>query len=578
MRSRIDERGIGRHISEETSFVDGKEAALAWLSRLSCVSLAAGIASLIALHPRAVLAGDEKRPAAVPTGIKNLNSRLNRISSNCSKPGLLRRQSEYRLPAQRSEFNMLNLLAGSDSCPGTPIPAGTYTAASPYTDSGSTIGANNTVTGASPCFYNYYAYSSNPGPDHVYSFTLTARGPAPQILVSTTSPNFQMQLYILNGITLERCPLGSDRYVNNCLTMADSTIVGNESINPDAMNNLPLNVPLHLFIDSAWISDPQNAGPYTIRFQDVTIADSVFPPANDAPLDINGDGRSDYVVARNTGGGTSGQMTWLTRTSSDQFLPAVNWGLATDKFVPADYDGDGRYDIVIWRPGPQGRFYIIQSRTNTIRIDDFGQAGDQPVVADYTADGFDDLAVYRDGATPGSQSYWYYRSAQSPAGFTVVAWGRHGDRPAPGTYDGVFADFVVQRAEGPLGRFYIRYSHNFLDSFVFGSANDKLVPGDYDADGLIDIAVVRPGEDGIFVWDFEPSSTAGVTTVRNFWGVAATDILTPGDYDGNGQMDLSVWRPGSPGTFYSKSPTGGGNSIINWGQAGDLPVASENSR
>ena len=96
MRSRIDERGIGRHISEETSFVDGKEAALAWLSRLSCVSLAAGIASLIALHPRAVLAGDEKRPAAVPTGIKNLNSRLNRISSNCSKPGLLRRQVATR--------------------------------------------------------------------------------------------------------------------------------------------------------------------------------------------------------------------------------------------------------------------------------------------------------------------------------------------------------------------------------------------------------------------------------------------------------------------------------------------------
>jgi len=37
------------------------------------------------------------------------------------------------------------------------------------------------------------------------------------------------------------------------------------------MNNLPLNVPLHLFIDSSGY-DAAGAGPYTIRMQDVTIA------------------------------------------------------------------------------------------------------------------------------------------------------------------------------------------------------------------------------------------------------------------------------------------------------------------
>ncbi len=37
------------------------------------------------------------------------------------------------------------------------------------------------------------------------------------------------------------------------------------------MNYLPLNIPLHLFIDSA-LNDATGSGPYTIRMQDVTIA------------------------------------------------------------------------------------------------------------------------------------------------------------------------------------------------------------------------------------------------------------------------------------------------------------------
>ena len=37
---------------------------------------------------------------------------------------------------------------------------------------------------------------------------------------------------------------------------------------------------------------------------------SVITPA-DAAGDFDGDGKTDYVVARNTGGGASGQLTWF---------------------------------------------------------------------------------------------------------------------------------------------------------------------------------------------------------------------------------------------------------------------------
>ncbi|MGI8409791.1 MAG: FG-GAP repeat domain-containing protein, partial [Pyrinomonadaceae bacterium] len=477
--------------------------------------------------------------------------------------------------SQKSTFDMVVMRAGNNNCPGRATPAGTYTAAAPHTDSGDTTGANDTVS-CSSCFYCYYG--GTVGPDHIYSFTLTARGANPQIQVSTTSTTYNSEIYILNGLTGGRCPAGTGNYASNCLTASAFVGAGGtETINSGQMNALPLNVPLHLFVDSYFSTGANSSGPYTIRIQDATIADSATPPSNDAPFDMNGDGKSDFVIARNTGGGAAGQMTWFTRTSNDTFPAPLNWGIATDKFVPADFDADGKEDFAIWRPGAQGKFFIIRSRSQTVSIEDFGQTGDDPtVVADYTGDGIDDLAVYRDGATAGAQSFWYYRSLGSLTGFTTVAWGQRGDTPAPGYYDSDDrADFVVRRAEGANGRFYIRTAFNFFTSIVFGQANDKVVPGDYDGNGATDIAVVRAGADGILVWDSRGIFSG--TTSRNFWGVAATDIITQGDYDGDGRTELSVWRPGSPGVFYQKIPNTGQSNAVSWGQTGDIPVANYNT-
>jgi hypothetical protein len=55
---------------------------------------------------------------------------------------------------------------------------------------------------------------------------------------------------------------------------------GVATLNSDQMNFLPLNVPLHLFVDSQR-SDARGSGPYTIRIQDVTIA----PSASTNPID-----------------------------------------------------------------------------------------------------------------------------------------------------------------------------------------------------------------------------------------------------------------------------------------------------
>lgn len=297
---------------------------------------------------------------------------------------------------------------------------------------------------------------------------------------------------------------------------------------------------------------------------------------SDAPVDLDGDGRTNFVVVRNTGGGAGGQVTWFFNTAGGG-IAAFAWGLSTDFFISEDFDGDLRDDIAVWRPGAAGTaaFYIHNSATNTARVEAFGQTGDDPtVVGDYNNDGMADLAVYRGGATAGAASTWFYRT--TPGGpVAYVLWGRNGDFPAPGDYDGDgSADFVIQRNDGGgQARFWFRFANGMQDSVVFGTPTDVIVPGDYDDDGKTDVAVVR-GIGGQIHWFYEPSSIAGVQVVQNVWGNSSTDFPTQGDYDGDGRTDLAIWRAG---VFWVYSLQGGGITTFNLGSAGDYPVANFNA-
>jgi hypothetical protein len=301
------------------------------------------------------------------------------------------------------------------------------------------------------------------------------------------------------------------------------------------------------------------------------------------PVDFNGDGKSDFGVVRNTGGGPNGQTTWFIGLNGGGQAGGP-WGLASDFFVPNDFDGDGKTDLSVWRPGASGvaAWYILQSGTNTLRQDTFGQTGDDPtVVGDYDGDGKSDPAVYRAGATAGAQSFWYYRaSAAGPNQGNIVynQWGQNGDFPGPGDYDGDNKmDFAVQRNNGGgQARFLILQSTAGFSSTVFGTPTDVIVPGYYDSDCKTDIATLR-GASGQIQWQILNSTNSTISYY--VFGASATDFPTQGDYDGDGKIDISVWRPNADPTqcyFYWLNSTNNALGTYEHGQNGDYPVADFN--
>ncbi|MCP3999159.1 MAG: cellulase family glycosylhydrolase [bacterium] len=132
--------------------------------------------------------------------------------------------------------------------------------------------------------------------------------------------------------------------------------------------------------------------------------------------DYNGDGALDFAIYREYGVWSYGiwPMWAVLYDYSRGFGETENytftqWGLPFDIPVPADYDGDGDHELVVWRPA-QGIFYILESGTfvgGDWRTVAWGLPGDIPFAEDYDSDGETDLAVWR----PSTTTYYFIPSS-----------------------------------------------------------------------------------------------------------------------------------------------------------------------
>lgn len=273
---RLDIIGNGDHSSAQEVLTATLKR---WRQRLGYCSIFAAVPAIFAWNLPVAHSDESKKPKA--NAVEPTPERLRRLNNGVSNRALLKRQASFRLPHQKGNFAITAALAGNDDCPGRVITGGNYTAAAPYIDSGDTTGANDTVRRV----LGYYYYYESNGPDHIYSFTLTGLGPNPRIEVSTTSGTYKPMIYILQGEPHGVCPAGTGNLAFNNLVTYDSRWNRDGSSTATVhINWLPLNVPFHLFVDSAF-NDAFGAGPYTIKMQDVTINPEEVPCTQPNPID-----------------------------------------------------------------------------------------------------------------------------------------------------------------------------------------------------------------------------------------------------------------------------------------------------
>jgi len=273
------------------------------------------------------------------------------------------------------------------------------------------------------------------------------------------------------------------------------------------------------------------------------------------PFDFDGDGKTDVSIFRP---GTSAE--WWYLRSSDNGVRAAGFGTVGDQPAPADFTGDGKTDIAFFRPST-GQWFVIRSEDSSFYGFPFGGLGDVPVPADYDGDGKADAAVFR----PSSGTWFILRSSDS--GVTIAQFGVSTDNPIPADYDGDGkADLAVQRPNGAAGtEWWILRSTAGLFAATFGSPGDKAVIGDWTGDGKADVGFFRPSTGSWFVLRSEDVS------FFSFPFGTATDTPAPGDYDGDGKIDAAVFRSSTGQWFVNRSS--GGVDISSFGSAGDQPVA-----
>jgi hypothetical protein len=290
--------------------------------------------------------------------------------------------------------------------------------------------------------------------------------------------------------------------------------------------------------------------------------------------DYDRDGASDLAVYQPSTG------KWYIRAVSNAaaIVWDVTWGGPNAVPVAGDYDGDRTGDLAVHMAATGNTWRIRSAATATppILAHTFNDITGVPVPGDYSGSGDYDCTVYDRAA--GRWSIWGFGRGEGfwiASGFEVD-WGGPTMEPVPGDYDGDGA-WDLACYERATGNWYIRSGLGedapIRLGLQWGGPGMVPVPGDYDGDGFFDLAMYQQATGNWYILKLGRDGSADEALCFGLnWGGAWGDPV-PGDYNRDGVWDLAVYERATAKWFILNRSSGAAIAFgLNWGDATMDPV------
>lgn len=298
------------------------------------------------------------------------------------------------------------------------------------------------------------------------------------------------------------------------------------------------------------------------------MSNGSFSLISTAASDANTDGRADFLVWRGSSVEFQYGQADGTFVSSPPLSGVIDPG--SDVYPPVDFNADGRLDVVV--VGNLNYQVYLRNADGTYTSQNYPRdisSGPRKFLyfEDFTGDGKADLY----DANPNARLF-------NVLGEDVL---EISDNVCESTYvvprildfDGsTFPELVNWNAatgQWSYGNALFGPTQTTpITTFQWGVTGDIPAPGDFDGDGKTDRTIFR-NTDGYW---YTLLSATGAWQVFKF-GLPG-DIAVPNDYNGGGQTDYAVFRP-SEGNWYIWYTETQQFYGVHWGLNGDRPVPAD---
>lgn len=302
----------------------------------------------------------------------------------------------------------------------------------------------------------------------------------------------------------------------------------------------------HLSVVNA--GQPRSVSEATLIYR-LTSAPVVAAAWTETPLDAG-----HWVLGRFEGGNVS-------------ILREVTFGHPEGKPVVGDFNGDGVWDVGIYR---DGRWYLDLNGNGEWDAGDLwaklGKQGDLPVTGDWDDDGKTDIGVYGKAWDRDPWAIQHEPGLPDTDNYPTQPLAHHKNVP-PTAEEATSGGRLMKRTAQGKPR------ADLIDHvFLYGAPGDEPVTGDWNGDGIRAIGVYRDGE---WTIDLDGDGRLGDTDGHYTFGQAG-DLPVIGDFNGDGVDELGVYRDGQ----WIIDTNGNRridahDTVFALGEAGDAPVVGD---